>query len=86
MFERSYHILIPCIFALTTVIPLGTGCGLLNDTCSRFYEDRKPCCFPYKCQQVDENVGRCVTCIVRDEFCVGSIECCSQSCVGYLCQ
>ncbi|TGZ66787.1 hypothetical protein CRM22_005127 [Opisthorchis felineus] len=60
-------------------------CGQLGEKCSRFYKDQLPCCWPNKCQQVDEYTGKCVTCIKTDEFCVDSSECCSKSCHLYLC-
>ncbi|TPP67345.1 hypothetical protein FGIG_10731 [Fasciola gigantica] len=61
-------------------------CGQLKQPCSRFVRDRKPCCWPNKCQQVDKDKGICVNCIVTNEFCIDNSECCSNRCEGYLCR
>ncbi|CAH8616574.1 unnamed protein product [Dicrocoelium dendriticum] len=60
-------------------------CADIDEVCSRFYDDKMPCCWPYRCQQVDENRGVCVRCIKSKEFCVDDSECCTKRCGEYLC-
>ncbi|CAL8095370.1 unnamed protein product [Calicophoron daubneyi] len=79
------------LFVLLALLPVEAkeptlNCKRLGEECSRFYKDKQRCCWPHKCQQVDEYKGKCVECIEDDEFCVDKSECCSGDCWNYLCK
>nr|CAH8864744.1 unnamed protein product [Trichobilharzia regenti] len=81
------YIILYCITIQVCIVLRSSdgNCQSANEMCSRFYKDKKPCCWPLKCQLKDEWTGICVRCIQADQLCVDNHECCSKRCVNYLC-